>query len=144
MSLLKKKKRSKGVKQGERERKGPNPRPRGSMVVCNVAWQGDSSALPFTSSFFIALRRHAVRNINYCTYQDCSQSQTRQLSHYCTPFVKISTPHNHHFLPDFRRRSFTAILLLGGRICEIRTTASTPSPSPNTRHTRVSRPLQTK
>lgn len=47
-------------------------------------------------------------------------------------------------LPDFRRRSFTAILLLGGRICKIRTTTTTPSPSPNTRHTRVSRPLQTK
>lgn len=54
------------------------------MVVCNVAWQRDSSAPPFSSSFFIALRRHTVRDINYCTYQDCSQSQTRPLSHYCS------------------------------------------------------------
>ena len=48
-------------------------------------------------SSLLALRRYAVRNINYCTYQDCSpKPNSPTLTLLLTPFVKISTPHNHH------------------------------------------------
>lgn len=68
------------------------------MVVCNVAWQGDSTALPFSFSFFIARSstvcgtQHQLLHVPRLLPKPNSPTLTLLL----TPFVKISTPHNHH------------------------------------------------